>query len=86
MHQMTSECSWTLNSPKDPVYDPICKFKIGIRLDPSLGPRGPNFSPFRSTTSHILDIKLSKIKKIKNAPNDLKINLNIYQSKAPCIH
>ena len=47
-------------------------------------PRGPNFGPFRSTTSCFQDTRASKIG--GNAPNDSKPNLNTYQSKVSRIH
>ena len=46
-------------------------------------PRGPNFGPFRSTTSRF---RATRFSKNGSAPNDPKLNLNTWQSKVPCMH
>ncbi len=38
-------------------------------------PRGPNFSPFRSTISRFQDKTCTRSAKIGDAPNDPKLNL-----------
>ncbi len=49
-------------------------------------PQRPNLGIFYCTTSRFRDTRLSKIGKIRNAPNDLKMILNTNQSKVSCIH
>ncbi len=49
-------------------------------------PLMPNFCSFRSTTSRLRDTRLSKVGKIRHAPNDVKMTLNTWQSTVPCIH
>ncbi len=46
-------------------------------------PRGPNITPFRSTTSCFWHIRLSIT---GNAPNDPRITLITEVSKVPCVH
>ncbi len=46
-------------------------------------PYGPNFRPFRSTTSRFWDTRSSKI---ANAPSDPNLNLTTYQSILHHVH
>ncbi len=48
-------------------------------------PLGHKFWSVYSKTNHFRNAKLWKIRKIRNAPNDLSLTLNTWQSKVPCI-
>ncbi len=39
-------------------------------------PMGTKFGPFRSTTNRFQDIRLSNIRKTRNAPNNLRLTIN----------
>ena len=70
MHQITSEWPWTL--PKVHCIRTLNTY-----------PRGRNFNPFCCTTSHFRDTRLQKM---GNARNDLRMTLNTSLSKFPiCI-
>ena len=66
MHWMTSDWAWSLNCHKYPVYTEYL-------------PQSPNVCMFYSTASRFQDTRLSKI---TNAPNDLRLTLNTLTVKS----
>ncbi len=49
---------------------------------PSTYPRGPNFGPFHSTTNFFF--RGTRLSKIRNAPNNLRMTINIEMSNLKC--